>query len=216
MAEGSQSPSERGRRHLREAGYGKKKGGRAHGSPSKGRVDRRARGGATSDDDGPVDDADRALKGMTNVGKTEEQPKDDHADSARARGGHIKHGKHGGKTIININAGGGDPQAAQHEQMAHQAGMQQGAQVGAKLAAAKMAGMGAGGPPGGPPPGAAMGPPPGGMPPPGAGPGGPPPGAMPPHPMMPPPGAPPPGMMPHARGGATRDPTTGRFTGGAI
>lgn len=168
-------------------------GGKVHGHEARHRMDRRARGGMIHDDQ-PND-------AMGNA----------HANSARAHGGHV--GKKGGKTVININAGGDQQGSQQREQMAHQAGMQQGAQMGAKMAAAKMAGGPGGGPPGGPPMGAPPGPPmAGGMPPP----GGPPPGGMPPRPMMPPPGAPPPGMPPRAFGGAMRDPMTGRFTGGAI
>ncbi len=229
-----EKPHERGRRHLREAGYHHKeekdihgdakqdrkqiagavhkheshlhrgqpktklrRGGHVPGEMAKHRPDRRARGGHITEDQ--PDDA------MGN--------RDVH--SARAHGGHV--GKKGGKTVININAGGeggGGQQAAQAAQVAHQQGMQQGMQLGARAAAAKLAGAG-----GAPPPGAG-GPPPG-MAPPGA--GGPPPGAMPPRPMMPPPGAggppggPPPGMMPpRARGGAMARDCAGRFTGGAV
>lgn len=194
---------------LARAGY-RKKGGSIHGKTSRGRPDKRARGGATGDDiidrDQPDDD-----QGNTN------------ASSKLARGGKVK-----GKTIINIDASHkGDPQA---EQMARQEGMQQGAHaIAAKLA---------GGAPGGPPPGG--GPPPPPMPPPGGmPPGAMPPGAMPPHPMMPPGGAPPmppgappphpmmpppgagggnPGMMRPpgmSTGGRMRD-VKGRFLGGGV
>jgi hypothetical protein len=222
-----EKPHERGHRQLREAGYEYHKGGgdihtdaaqdrvmiagavhkheaRLHpgepktklrrgghvkGKEAKHRVDRRARGGMVS-----IDQPDDH-QGTTN------------AHSARARGGHV--GKKGGKTVINIHAGGGEQGNPQREQMAHQAGMQQGAQMGAKAVLAKM-GAGAGGPPpGGPPMG---GPPPGAMPP---GAGGPPPGAMPPRPGMPPPGAGGPPMPMRARGGSLRD-GCGRFTGGAV
>lgn len=190
----SQTPQDRGAQMLKEAGYGRKKGGGVKGAAAKPRMDRRARGGSI----------------------TEDQPDDDqgnrNAMSKRADGGRV--GKKGGQTIININAGGDDKGDDQRVQAAHQAGIQQGTQLGAQAAAAKLAG----GAPGGPPPGAPMGGPPRPPmagppgPPPGAGPGGPmppPPGAggppgMPPHPMMPPPGAggpPPPGMMPRKRGG---------------
>jgi hypothetical protein len=218
-----EKPHERGHRQLREAGYAHHKhgdihkdaaqdlqmiagavhkheahlhkgqpktklrrGGKVPGHEAHGRPDRRARGGMVSIDQ--PDDAEGSM----------------HAHSARARGGHV--GKKGGKTIINIHAGGGEQGNPQREQMAHQAGMQQGAQLGAKAVLAKIGGGAGGPPPGGPPPG---GMPPGGMPgrpmmpPPGAGPG------------MPPPGAGGPPMPMRARGGAMRD-SCGRFTGGAV
>lgn len=149
-------------RHESELHPGKPKtklrtGGHVPGKDAKMRPDRRARGGHITEDQ-PDDDMGNDVK-----------------DSGRARGGAMKRAdggrvsKKGAKTIININAGGGDPQQAEHEQMAKQAGIQQGAQLGAKMAAAKMGG----GPPGPPPPGA-MGPPRPPMP----GPGGPPPPGM--------------------------------------
>lgn len=140
------------------------------------------------------------------------EPKTKFADGGAvegfARGGGANRPKRGGKTVININAGGQpqqDPAANQQQmQMAAKAGLQKGVQIGAAMAQR-------GGPPGGPPPG----PPPGvaGMGPGGPPPGGPPPGGPPPG-MMPPPGTggpPPPGMMPpRAKGGRM---TAGAGTG---
>lgn len=168
-------------------------GGKVPGMKGMGRPDRSGRSSITAVQ--PNDDMGNNVKdsGFKRGGRMEK----------RADGGRID--KKGGKTIININAGGGDPQQAEHEQMAKQQGIQQGAQMGAKMAQAKMGGGAPGAPPpGGPPPGAGMGPPPGAMPPPGAGPGGPPPGAMgPPRPPMPGAGGPPPpGMMPPRPPGA--------------
>jgi hypothetical protein len=184
-------------RMLREGGYkAKKRGGKVSGGAAVHRVDRRARGGTIKDDQ--PDDAD----GNRDV------------HSARADGGRVS--KKGGKTIININAGGKEGDDAQHDQQV----FQQGAQMGARAIAQKLAGAGGGGPPGGAPMGPPRPPGAGGMPPPGMGPGGPPPGpggppGLPPRPMMPPPGAPPPGMPMHARGGGLRD-GRGRFSGGAV
>lgn len=167
-----------------------KGGGRIKGHGAKSRMDRRARGGSITECE-PDDDMGNNVK-----------------DSGRARGGHVK-GK-GGKTVINVNAGG-EGKDPQHDQQIFQAGAQQGA----KAIAQKMAG--AGGPPGGAPMGPPH-PPAPAMPPPGMGPGGPPPGAPPPGAMPPqrPPMMPPAGGMPmHARGGALRD-SKGRFLGGAV
>jgi hypothetical protein len=165
------------------------RGGKVEGEKPRERVDRRARGGDIAFDQ--PDDADGNV----------------HANSARARGGHVG-SKAKPKVIVNVAQG--DPEK---EQMAHQTGMQQGLQLGARMAAQKMGG--AGGAPRPP-----MAPPGPGMAAPGGAPGGLPGGVgMAPRPM--PQGVPQrPGMgMPGAmaRGGAmVRRHNDGRFAGGAV
>lgn len=95
-----------------------------------------------------------------------------HGPEKRADGGAMGGGKKrgGGPKTINVIVGKGDD-GDQKAQMAHQVGMQQGVQVGAHAAMQKMAGGAGGGPPPGPPR-PPMAPPPapgGGMPPPGGG-----------------------------------------------
>jgi hypothetical protein len=204
-----ETPHERGKRHLRQAGY--KAGGVT--LPKVKRVVKRALVGHEDAEHGgehkpiklrsggPVHGheakhrPDRRARGVDGLG---DWPNDaqgnENAKSALARGGaHKEHKGKGGKTVINIHQG--DPQ---REQMAHQQGMQQGVQIGARAAAAKLAGAGA--PPGGPPHppmgGAPMMPPGGGMPP-GMPPGGPP---MAPQ-ARPPMAGPPPGMPMRRAGG---------------
>ena len=94
-----------------------------------------------------------------------------HRMDRRARGGRTRHG---GKTVVNVIAGGGHP------------------------------GMGAGGPPMMPPPGAMPPRPPMAAPPPGMPPGGMPPGAMPPGAGMPPMGPRRTGGRAYASGGAVK------------
>jgi hypothetical protein len=153
-----ETPHERGKRHLRQAGY--KAGGVT--LPKVKRVVKRALVGHEDAEHGgehkpiklrsggPVHGheakhrPDRRARGVDGLG---DWPNDaqgnENAKSALARGGaHKEHKGKGGKTVINIHQG--DPQ---REQMAHQQGMQQGVQIGARAAAAKLAG--AGGAPGG-------------------------------------------------------------------